>query len=156
MNTGDTVTGDLQCTADLLVDGDLGVGTSSPSGLIEVVSYRDHAVLDQQQTEANAFNYWPQIWQSFTAGVSGFMERIDIEFMGMTDCNNKTMYIHEGEGSGGAVLLTQSIYVPTSGCGIRCWRTYYLDNAVEISAGSKYTIRISGAGCATPGTNWSF
>jgi hypothetical protein len=38
LNTGDTVTGDLQCTADVLVGGSVGIGTLSPGNLLDVVT----------------------------------------------------------------------------------------------------------------------
>lgn len=127
-------------------DGNIGIGTSSPTGKFEVMTGNSFgpAALDQSQT-----SYWwyrhsdPDSWQSFTPGVSGQLTRFDVFFARTATHATYTLSIYQGEGVGGTLLHTESVPGGTA----YIWKAYTLSTPVNVTAGSKYTWRLQG----TPG-----
>lgn len=79
-------------------------------------------------------------WQSFTAGATGRMTRIDLWRQGSS--GNATLRIYAGEGVGGALLHTQSIALADSGD----FTAIMLTTPIDLDAGQRYTWRLSDGG----------
>jgi len=77
------------------------------------------------------------VWQSFTAGVTGSMTSVALEFPGGPETTPATLEIYSGEGTGGALLSTQPALI-TGG-----WSTYHLVSAASVTATQQYTISIT-------------
>lgn len=110
------------------------------------------AVIDQQQTNStNVFNAASN-WQSFTAGLSGLLTRIDLKLNTPTPGSTSpgTIKIYIGEGISGTLLSTTAVtYSNVVGFP---WQSITLSDFVNITAGTVYTIQFS-APVATD--NWT-
>jgi|GEM_PF-2526621 len=125
-------------------EGHVGINTTPTSYLEVKTNDGVTTFIDQQQTEWNNSSALSNIWQSFTAETTSNIRQIDLVFYfaGV----NTTLSIYEGEGNTGTLLHSQAITTYN----IDDWSSYYLDTAVPIIAGNKYSIEIS-----TP-ANWRF
>jgi hypothetical protein len=133
-------------------NGSVGIGTTNPSGLLEVTTLSLAApTLDQSQTSTGMYRpFDTDCWQSFTAGMSGQLTSIDLYFS--RACSSETLYIYEGEGTGGVLLHSQGISAP-----YMAWGTYDLSMPVDVIGGNKYTIRlVSLCSGITNGTKWGW
>jgi hypothetical protein len=103
-----------------------GAGTSMP---------------DQQQPNTNGSLGSTDVWQSFTAGVSGQLTRLDFYGSSPTSANGArgTLSIYAGEGTGGTLLTTQAI---TFTAVFGTFQAFSLATPVAVVAGQQYTYRI--------------
>jgi len=92
------------------------------------------------------------VWQSFTAGVTGQMDRYRIYYyMTSNDIitsHNLTYIVYEGDGAGGEVLLTDvdtTAWSFTTG-GTPSSFTHTFSSAVNVIAGRQYTVSIQYTG----------
>jgi len=120
-------------------EGKVGIGTSSPSGVLEVITLRP--VVDQQNNGTMDFSTDGNIpiWQSFTAGISGYLTGIDIQGDLSIGAGVGTLRVYQGGGPPtGSPLSTQYV-----GSIIYGWETITLANPVPVQAGNQYTYSIS-------------
>ena len=122
--------------------GNVGIGTSNPQGKFEVVTGNTVTVaLDQYQTTTG--NWQPSDsdnWQSFTAGVSGKLTRVDVRWHAPCAGIPFTLSIHAGHGVGGTLMHTQSITGASS-----TWKALNLTSPLDVAAGDAYTWRVQGS-----------
>ncbi|MBL9157919.1 MAG: tail fiber domain-containing protein [Verrucomicrobiales bacterium] len=122
--------------------GNVGIGTAAPTGLFEVhgEAVLGAETLDQEVlTPASATHL---NWQSFTAGHTGRLTRIELKVGSPLGSSSSagTIRIYAGEGLGGTVLATQSVtfaVVPQ-----QTYQAFTLSTSVAIASGEKYTIGI--------------
>ena len=139
-----------------LTGGNVGIGTSSPAGLLTVESSSSTAAaLDQQQLSTTAgLGGSTDSWQSFTAGVSGSLTQIDMRVSSPTGTNGQpgTLSIYAGQGTGGTQLTTQGITY--NNVGNTAYQAYPLSAPVAVVAGQQYTYRFQAPtyGASGPGT----
>jgi alpha-tubulin suppressor-like RCC1 family protein len=129
--------------------GQVGIGTSAPSSLLDVVGYyRTGAAtaVDQQQTVQNSFGSGTDVWQSFTAGQSGQLTRV--EFNGASGIGGQsrvaTLQVYSGEGTTGPLLGSSSITLIDDGAG--AWVSSTIPGQVVVVAGRRYTVRLVATG----------
>jgi hypothetical protein len=98
--------------------------------------------LDQSQENQNQLFDNPNTAQSFTAGSSGSLSKIDVKLSngmyGQPD-NNVTLTLREGEGTEGNVLFSTGLSTSSSTAE---WISVDI-SGVEITQGSKYTIHLT-------------
>ena len=98
--------------------------------------------LDQSQENQNQLFDNPNTAQSFTAGSSGSLSKIDVKLSngmyGQPD-NNVTLTLREGEGTDGNVLFSTGLSTSSSTAE---WISVDI-SGVEITQGSKYTIHLT-------------
>lgn len=120
----------------------LGIGTASPTGALQVKSFDGSAtIIDQQQIIGNGSSGAFTQWQSFTAGVTGLLTRIDLS-VGSPTANSSepgTIKIYAGEGNTGPLLSTVAVTFqsPIS------FKSFNLSTFVSVTFGNKYTIEFS-------------
>ncbi len=122
-------------------DGNVGIGTTTPGVPLDVygslrVSRAEQ--LDQAHTTGVGFITELSIGQSFTAGSSGPLTRIDVRTLAASLSSGGTLSIYEGNGYGGTLLTTQPYTWPV---GQNMWIANTLVNPVSVSAGQQYTFR---------------
>ena len=150
-NSGDdgdwTVSGDDMYSA---VPGNVGIGTSSPSGLFEV--YKQGAfgndTVDQEQTTLYTF-YSAQtlFWQSFTAGTTGYLTKVEFYEHGSSH-GSFTMKIYFGQGTGGVLLCTSDTVIRNNSGSEDV--SFDFSNPIKLNSGQQYTFAIQ----PTNGANW--
>ena len=98
--------------------------------------------LDQSQENQNELFDNPNTAQSFTAGSSGSLSKIDVKLSngmyGQPD-NNVTLTLRDGEGTDGDVLFSTGLSTSSSTAE---WISVDI-SGVEITQGSKYTIHLT-------------
>ena len=98
--------------------------------------------LDQSQENQNQLSDNPNTAQSFTAGSSGSLSKIDVKLsngmFGQPD-DNVTLTLREGEGTDGNVLFSTGLSTSSSTAE---WISVEI-SGVEITQGSKYTIHLT-------------
>jgi large repetitive protein len=99
-------------------------------------------VVDQQQTISNSGSSGADQWQSFTAGATGSLTRIEIETNGCPS-QSGTLTIYSGTGTAGTVIYSGSASI--SGCNTYAPMTIPLNSAL-VTSGSTYTFRIQMGG----------
>jgi alpha-tubulin suppressor-like RCC1 family protein len=130
--------------------GSVGIGTTSPSRVLDVVSYLSQgtaAAVDQQQTVSNGgFSLASDMWQSFTPAVTGQLTQVDLNgASGITGQSRAvTIRIYAGEGTGGALLATSTMTLLDVGAG--AWSSSTIPGQTVVVSGQLYTIRVTGAG----------
>jgi hypothetical protein len=133
-----------------LTGGNVGIGTSSPAGLLDVVGQvtsPQRFDVDQQNTFANsAFTNLSSYWQSFTAGISGPLDRVvvyDNTFESAAGSpqlpGGALMTIYQGTGTSSSVLATQSFMVPATGT---AGTAVTFSTPATLVAGQVYTFRV--------------
>ena len=100
--------------------------------------------LDQGQTVDQSATTQSNIWQSFTVGISGPLNKIRLK---TGSGFSVTLKIYAGEGTGGTLLHTQSV---SGGAG---WNTFTLTTPVQVTAGNQYTFFIGSATVRYAATN---
>lgn len=88
--------------------------------------------------------------QTFKAGVSGYLCEIDV-LMFNPMVGNGTLKIYSGNGVGGALIASQSVYVNVSSGQV--WQNWTLSTPPMITSGSDYTfqfIPVQGGGLPDP------
>lgn len=119
-----SVCGDLQCTGS-------ETNITCPKDCPAATEQKD-----QQNTEAyNGFTY--ALTQTFTAGISGDLTKIDIK-VGSTPSSG-ILYIRNGAGSTGAILASNA----DGFSGINGWQTFVFDPPAPVTAEQVYTIHYS-------------
>jgi hypothetical protein len=120
----------------------VGIGTSSPSGLLHVYQPIEFSgeTIDQVQNTANgAYSENSLLWQSFTAGATGYLSKIDFWDAGMSE-GTFFMNIYEGEGISGTLLGSSSQvsrdnnpygFVP-----------FFMTNEISVTSGQMYTFEV--------------
>ena len=126
-------------------EGNVGIGTTSPSSLFEIKGKGlGKGKVDQQweTTPQTYMSHASDVWQSFTPNVSGALTRLDIRCQMSEYTMAGTLSIFEGQGTGGQRLAKQAV-------------TYHglinsidLNTPVVVQAGSKYTWRLETAGAS--------
>jgi hypothetical protein len=114
--------------------GYVGIGTTDPVAPFDILTYESTDELDQVQDLEDGNQLTTNQWQSFTAGVTGVMTKIQL---GLGTPYSGTVYIREGEGTGGSIISSKSVSI---GAG---WRTADI-NDCDVIAGQQYTIHLSG------------
>ncbi len=139
--------------SSLFVDGsgNVGIGTTSPAGMFVVNTKSNFGagVVDQSQPTKGL--YQPSDadnWQSFTAGITGRLTHVKVEFSRDASTSAYTLSIYEGSGTGGAVLATQVVTGGAQYVDI----TYAIGDTVLVEAGSMYTFRVVGDNIVSAGT----
>jgi Chaperone of endosialidase len=137
-----TPTNTLSVNGTVDIAQKLGVGTATPAGALQVKSFDGSAsIIDQQQIIGNGSSGTFTQWQSFTAGVTGLLTRIDLS-VGSPTANSSepgTIKIYAGEGNTGPLLSTVSVTFqsPIS------FKSFNLSTFVPLTLGNKYTIEFS-------------
>lgn len=136
--------------------GRVGIGSSSPSGVLDVFADIDtgNEVLDQQQTLMSGRHGAINVWQSFIAGSSGVLTRIDLHLAISTPVAG-TLRIYAGEGTSGQQLVTQAI---TFDGPMDTFRSFYPTEPPVVDAGQQYTVWFapnSGAGALGTWVNFN-
>ena len=124
-----------------LMGGNVGIGTSSPAGLLSVEGNALGAgALDQQQLTTGFSGGATDQWQSFTAGISGSLSQLDLRVSSPTGANGApgTLSVYAGQGTGGALLTTQAIVYNDV---LNTYQPYVLTAPVAVTAGQQYTYR---------------
>ncbi|MEQ1552910.1 MAG: tail fiber domain-containing protein [Ferruginibacter sp.] len=130
----------LSVNGSVHITDSLGIGTTTPVGELHVKSFSVSSI-DQQQTNSNASIPFASQWQSFTAGVTGLLNKVDLSVwssLGVTLPG--TVKIYAGEGVSGTLLCTTNVgYEPV----INTYKSFTLSNPVNIISGNQYTIEFS-------------
>jgi len=99
-------------------------------------SITDHVFIDQQFFNSTPAVNGTDLWQSFTAGVDGYLTQIA---MYLSSGNPPfDLRIHAGEGTAGTILALKSNCNSVFG-----WNTYSLEKHVYLKKDNQYTIRLS-------------
>lgn len=121
----------------------LGIRATSPEGELHVKSVENTYVLDQQQQVTNATGGGTSQWQSFTAGVTGWIRKVDLK-LGSPLLNGSVapgvLNIYSGAGVGGTLLSSTddvAFYNPFD------WKSYDLATMAYVVAGNQYTIEFT-------------
>jgi len=115
--------------------GKVSVGTEDPFARFEVAGGAMTINLDQV-CEIESETISGDLWQSFTAGITGMLTRIEIYYAGETSQDND-YFIYAGEGTGGTLLHTDSIYLGSG------WSSDVLSTPVKVTAGIQYTLLVN-------------
>jgi hypothetical protein len=122
----------------------LGIGTSSPQASLHVKTRNSaSSTVDQQQTSVSGGTGANTQWQSFTAGITGLLTKVDLYISSpiTPSASSGTIKIYENEGTSGTLLSTTSVtYQPILPLG---FQSFTLSTASFVTAGSKYTIQFS-------------
>jgi|GEM_PF-6764068 len=137
----------LDVVGNAAFSGNVGIGTTSPSGRLDVHAYRvtSGEAADQQQTNTGEEHNYDSFWQSFTAGITGNLTKVHLNtrarytFIGLPVSANATLKIHQGQGTGGAVLATRSITVEDDWG----WRAYTFSSPPFLESGNIYTVAVA-------------
>jgi hypothetical protein len=124
--------------------GNVGIGITTPTGKFEVgtPAIGGTPVLDQQCLEnGNSFTGSTNMWQSFTAGISGQLTKVAVEKWHSGPTNGFTLNIYLGEGTAGALMHTQSVSVPYILTGTMAELT--LTTGPIITQGQQYTWQLT-------------
>lgn len=81
------------------------------------------------------------VWQSFTPGVSGILDRITLTVEDLNAPTGLVLTIYNGQGTGGTVLHTQAIPSLSIGANVLS-----ITSTLDLNAGSLYTFRINCTG----------
>lgn len=123
--------------------GNVGIGTADPLGLFEIhgEAVTGPETLDQEVlTPATTSEV---AWQSFTAGQTGKLTRIELK-VGTplaTSSSAGTISLYAGEGTGGLLLGTEAVTFNVVAAGN--YQTFVLTAPIDVSTGQIYTIGIS-------------
>ena len=119
--------------------GNVGIGTDSPSGVFEVFQETGSASesIDQQSlTSTSMHTESTLLWQSFTAGSSGYLSKIDLWDAG-SSTGTFSLKIYEGQGVNGALLSTSSV-VTRSNSNYE-YVSFIFPDEVNITSSQQYT-----------------
>jgi len=120
--------------------GRVGIGTTTPAGLLEVYGPPGPSALDQQQL-GYTNSAVPQLghWQSFTPSVTGSLTQLGIAMFNNTA--GTTLSVYAGTGTGGALLASQTL--PTHWSATP--RVHTLTNPPHVVGGNTYTLALAAA-----------
>ena len=99
-------------------------------------------LLDQSQTVGGWGAGGLDQWQSFTAGKTGFLGRLDLSVdSGLVgESQDGVLRIYAGEGTGGLLLATQAVTFQST---LNQFQTFRFSTPAFVQAGSRYTYRFS-------------
>ncbi|MCB0647132.1 MAG: hypothetical protein KDC49_10740 [Saprospiraceae bacterium] len=129
--------------ADGLVFDDgtnVGIGTTTPAGELHVRSAASsNSIIDQQQTTVTGGTAGTINWQSFTAGATGLLTRVDLQVSSpiFNGTSPGTIRIFMGEGNTGTVLSSTAVtFQPV----FNTFQSFTLSSFPAVIAGNIYTI----------------
>ncbi len=128
-------------------NGNIGISTTIPSALLEVYQQGGYIneTIDQQQTSTMNSGITEQaiLWQSFTAGASGYLSKIDF-WDGGNSVGTFIMKIYKGQGTGGTLLGTANT-VNRNNSG---WEyvSFTFPNPISLTATQQYTFAVEVSG----------
>ncbi|WP_201981567.1 tail fiber domain-containing protein [Hymenobacter rubidus] len=104
--------------------------------------------VDQQQLTSGPVTGDADMWQSFTAGISGLLTQLDLYVSSPNGANGApgTLSVYAGEGTGGALLTTQAI---TFNNVYGVFQPFVLTTPVAVVAGQQYTYRLQTSAAVT-------
>jgi hypothetical protein len=134
MAVGASYSGAQSAPADgMIVEGKVGIGTDAPVGVLEVLTYGS-GQLDQQQTSWNGGYVGSDLWQSFTAGITGRLTKIELL---LEENFSGTVYIRSGEGAAGTICSSHSADLGSG------WVAIDIGDC-DVFSGQQYTIHLAG------------
>jgi len=136
ITVNDTQAPTISCPANITVN-------NTPNQCGAIVSWSADPIIDQQQASANLGTLGSTQWQSFTAGLSGQLTKIELHSNGFSSGTQPfTFTIYQGEGNGGTVLYTGSGSFNTP---FANWFPLDIPSGSQptISAGNQYTVQIN-------------
>lgn len=119
----------------------VGIGTTSPAAPLDVyTTVPGVGVLDQSHTDTTTTTNYPVRWQSFTAGASGVLTRLDLKLgIPVPGDSPLTVNVYSGEGTAGALLGTADTTILAAAGD---WRTVEFSEPPALTAGAVYTYEI--------------
>ena len=158
--------------------GFLGIGTTAPIGLLDVVGVVTHdQILDAQQTnsddtEGGGYDQY----QVFTPLTTGLLTRLDLQIGSPLNSSSASgiLSIYVGAGTGGALLASQNVTFQPYDPFNTPYQMFTLTSTPQVIAGQQYTYRLrtsypqiyawiflshqsySGGYSSTPGANMIF
>jgi len=129
--------------------GNVGIGTADPLGLFEIHGDAVTGAETLDQEVLTPISTTVIEWQSFTAGQTGKLTRIELKVgspLGSASSGG-TINFYAGEGTGGLLLGTQAVTFNVVAAG--AYQAFVLTAPIDVSSGQVYTIGISVPG--TPG-----
>ena len=143
----------------LLKDGTVRIGTTDSDGKLLIVTSAPSGspTVDQSnsggETPGLAINTGR--WQSFTAGLSGYMTQIEIYGNSASGWEGVyTLKIRKGEGSSGTILSTDTNWSWGSSS-TYAWKSLTLSNPPFLESGNKYTWQIVRTSTYSGGLSYS-
>lgn len=121
----------------LLPDGTGGIG--NVTDLTDYLLRFERPIRDtinQEQTSTTQFDDRLDWWQSFTPDETGNFTRVDWYQRNVSTATG-TMYVYEGEGTGGSLLTTEAMAAGAHST----WHPVSLTTPVAVTSGQKYTFR---------------
>lgn len=122
----------------ILDNGNVGIGTNTPTARFEIVTAPGIEAIDASQTTGGNSAGGLTQWQSFTAENDGLLTKIELRVWTPTlgaDATG-TINIYEGEGVEGNLLSSQNVtYEDIPGI----YQSYTFDSPATITAGAQYT-----------------
>ncbi|QHJ07845.1 hypothetical protein [Hymenobacter busanensis] len=125
--------------------GNVGVGTATPAGPLQVNGERINPAgvgVDQQQTLGSGSDFKVGASQSFTAGSSNRLVRVDI---GLFDAGagQAVFTLYQGAGTAGTLLSTQTFAISNlSYSSTLVYQSIVLPTPVLLTAGQPYTLSV--------------
>ncbi|MBG8555407.1 tail fiber domain-containing protein [Hymenobacter guriensis] len=125
--------------------GNVGIGTASPAGPLQVNGEKINPAgvgVDQQQGQSSGSDFKVGASQSFTAGSSNRLVRVEI---GMHDAGagQATFNLYQGAGTSGTLLSTQVFPITNlSYSSTLVYQTIVLPTPVLLTAGQVYTLNV--------------
>lgn len=121
----------------------VGIGTNTPQGVFHVRSTGGVNTLDQQQLTGGSHAGGNTHWQSFTAGISGNLTRVDL--YSKSPAGNQfspgVLNIYSGEGTGGTLLSGTNVQFSPATSDV--FNALIISTPVPIVAGQVYTFAIT-------------
>jgi fibronectin-binding autotransporter adhesin len=136
----------LDVAGDAAITGAVQIGTpgsATSAGSVDITgsTVAPGLTLDQQQLTGGYGGGALDQWQSFTAGVSGNLTRLDLRINSPTGADGAvgTLTVYDGEGVAGTLLTSQSIVMNAVS---NTFQQYPLNTPVPVLAGRRYTYRL--------------
>ncbi|MEN8127569.1 MAG: hypothetical protein ABFR90_07155 [Planctomycetota bacterium] len=123
----------------------VGIGTETPVGKLDVATAMLSINLDQSQTVQNLSTSNSSIWQSFTPSSTSRLMQISFVTRDAKDNianwipSDAVLTIYQGEGVSGSILCSQSIILSGDDW---TWRYYELSNPPSVESGQTYTFEV--------------
>ncbi len=121
--------------------GSVAIGHTMPVAALDVrgdVVVNVETTVDQVQEDVTDLRTG-NIWQSFTAGVDGYLSGIEVRVANSNNATGGTLNLYLGEGTGGQILATQPYSLPT---GAQAWVLIPVTDLVSVTNGMQYTMEL--------------